>query len=118
MEASHVMVEVAVEREDRPDGTILLRSRAPLGVHEPTLAEVFATGRAAHPDRVLVADRTGPDGEWRRLSWGEAGARVDAVAAGLVAAGAAGRPVMVLSGNSVEQLVLTLACFRIGSPVA
>jgi feruloyl-CoA synthase len=38
------------------------------------------------------------------------------VAAGLVERGVAGRPVMILSGNSVRHLLLTLAAFAVGSP--
>jgi feruloyl-CoA synthase len=107
---------VLVEREDREDGSVVLRSRTPLGEHARTLVDVFEAGRRSHPDRLLVADRDTADGGWRRLSWGEAGHQVDAVAAGLTGRGVAGRPVMVLSGNSVEHLVLTLAAYRAGSP--
>jgi feruloyl-CoA synthase len=106
-----------VDREDRPDGSVVLRSRIRLAEYPRTMSEVFRRGRVAHPDRVLVADRSAPDGGWRRLTWEQAGAQADAVAAWLVGAGLVGRPVMVLSGNSVEHLVITLACFRIGSPV-
>ena len=86
---------VLVEREDRGDGTVVLRSRTPLGAYPRTLVDVFEAGRRAHPDRILVADRDTPDGGWRRLSWGEAGQQVDAVAAALTARGVAGRPEMV-----------------------
>jgi feruloyl-CoA synthase len=107
---------VSVHREDGPDGSVLVRSTTPLDAYPATLVDAFEAGRAAHPDRILVADRL--DGDWRRLTWDEAGAQADAVAAWLTSVGAAGRPVMVLSGNSIEHLVLTLACYRAGSPVA
>lgn len=94
---------VLVQREDRSDGAILPRSRTPLAEHASTLVEVFEAGRTAHPDRVLVADRHGSHGGWRRLPWGEAGIQADAVAAWLATHALAGRPVMVLSGNSVEH---------------
>src|SRR6185437_10446249 len=102
--ASVAFAPVLVERADRGDGTVLLRSRTPLGEHPRTLVDVFEAGRRAHPDRILVADRSDSSGGWRRLSWGEAGTQSDAVAAWLTAQGAAGRPVLVLSGNSVEHL--------------
>jgi feruloyl-CoA synthase len=107
-----------VEREDRPDGAILLRSRTHLAPYPTSVAEVFAAGCAAHPDRVLVADRRGPGNEWYRVTWGEARDQVAAVAGWLTEQGYASRPVMVLSGNSVEHLLLTLACYQVGSPIA
>jgi feruloyl-CoA synthase len=103
-----------VHREDRADGSVVLRSGYPLGRYPASMVEVFAARAGTHPERLLVAQRDG-DG-WRRLSWGEAAARVDAAAGALMERGVAGRPVMILSGNSVEHLLLTLAAFRVGSP--
>jgi feruloyl-CoA synthase len=103
-----------VHREDRADGSVVLRSGYRLGSYPASMVEVFAVRAREHPERLLVAQRDG-DG-WRRVSWGEAAARVEAVAGGLVERGVAGRPVMILSGNSVEHLLLTLAAFRVGSP--
>jgi feruloyl-CoA synthase len=103
-----------VHREDRADGSVVLRSGYRLEPYPASMVEVFAARAREHPERLLVAQRDG-DG-WRRVSWGEAAARVEAVAAGLVERGAAGRPVMILSGNSAEHLLLTLAAFRVGSP--
>src|SRR6266702_2000867 len=103
-----------VHREDRPGGSVVLRSGYPLGPYPASMVEVFAARARRHPERLLVAQREG-DG-WRRLSWGEAAGRVEAVAGGLAERGVAGRPVMILSGNSVEHLLLTLAAFMVGSP--
>jgi feruloyl-CoA synthase len=103
-----------VDREDRTDGSVLLRSRQPLGSYPATIMDVFAARARSHPERTLVAERAG-DG-WRALSWGEAAAQVEALAARLAGRGAPGRPIMILSGNSIEHLVLTLAAFTIGSP--
>jgi feruloyl-CoA synthase len=50
------------------------------------------------------------------LSWGEAAVAVQALAQSLADRGASGRPVMILSGNSIEHLLLTLAAFTAGSP--
>jgi feruloyl-CoA synthase len=104
----------AVDREDRPGGSVVLRSRHPLSPYPATLVEVFAARAREHPERALVAQRDG-DG-WRVLSWGEAAAQVEAVAQSLLERGVGGRPVMILSGNSIEHLLLTLAAFTVGSP--
>jgi feruloyl-CoA synthase len=103
-----------VQREDRADGSVVLSSGYQLGSYPASMVEIFTARARKHPERLLVAQRDG-DG-WRGLSWGEAAAQVEAVAAGLVERDVAGRPVMILSGNSVEYLLLTLAAFRVGSP--
>lgn len=100
--------------ERRSDGSTVLTSRIPLERAAGNMASLFRDGARAHPDRLLVADR---DGErWRRVTWGEARRKVDGLAQALLDRGAAGRPVMILSGNSAEHLLLTLACHTAGSP--
>jgi feruloyl-CoA synthase len=103
-----------VGREEQADGSVVLRSRQPLGPYPASMVEVFARRAREHPERVLVAQRDG-DG-WRSVSWGEAAAQVQALAQNLAVRGASGRPVMILSGNSIEHLLLTLAAFTAGSP--
>ncbi|MWA03255.1 AMP-binding protein [Actinomadura sp. LD22] len=100
--------------ERHPGGSIVLESGLPLGPVAGNMAVPFREGVLAHPDRLLVAERDGA--AWRRVTWGEAGRLVDGLAQALIDRDAAGRPVMILSGNSVEHLLLTLACFTVGSP--
>ena len=104
-----------IELEVRPDGTRRMRSVEPLGDSSRTLVQAFRDGSRAHPDRLLLSDREG-DG-WRRMTWGEARVRVDRLAQGLISRGLAGSSVMLLSGNSQEHLLLTLAAWTVGSPV-
>ena len=104
----------AVDREDRADGSVVLRSRHALGPYPAAIVEVFAARAREHPERLLVAQRDG--GGWRALSWGEAAVQVETLARGLADRGVSGRPVMILSGNSIEHLLLTLAAFTVGSP--
>jgi feruloyl-CoA synthase len=105
---------VAVGREDRVDGSVVLRSRQPLGPYPENMVEIFFRRAREHPERALVAQRDG-DG-WRSVSWGEAAVQVQALAQNLTDRGVPGRPVMILSGNSIEHLLLTLAAFAAGSP--
>ncbi|MGI5328492.1 feruloyl-CoA synthase [Actinomadura nitritigenes] len=100
--------------EYHPGGSIVLTSGLPLGQVAENMAVPFRAGARDHPDRLLVAERDG-DG-WRHVTWGEAGRLVEGLAQTLIDRNAAGRPVMILSGNSVEHLLLTLACFTVGSP--
>ncbi|MGP4029411.1 feruloyl-CoA synthase [Actinomadura sp. 3N407] len=107
--------------ERRDDGSIVLESALPLEPHAASMAHLFRDAADAHPDRLLVADRDGradaDGGGWRRVTYGQARRMADGLAQALLDHGASGRPVMVLSGNSVEHLLLTLACYTAGSPV-
>ncbi len=104
-----------IEAEQRPDGRLLLRSTDPLAPHPVSAVHSFRAGSEAHPDRLLVAERVGE--EWARLTWGEARARADALAQGLLDRGLADRPVLVLSGNSRLHLVVALAAMTVGAPL-
>jgi feruloyl-CoA synthase len=118
---SDVVVDVfappQVLAEAREDGAILLRSSEPLGAYAPSMAHVFRAGAAAHPERVL-AGRRDAGGGWATLTWGAARERADAIAQALLDHGLGpGRPLMVLSGNSLEHLLLTLGAYTAGVPV-
>ena len=105
-----------ITSERRDDGTILLRSAEALGEYPPTMAHVFRSHAQAHPERLLAAERD-RDG-WRTLSWGEARVAADALAQALLDAGLGPEwPLMVLSGNSLAHLKLTLAAYTAGVPV-
>ena len=53
---------VSIETVQRPDGACLVRSTVPLAPHEPSIVHAFRAGARAHPDRVLIAERS-PDGD-------------------------------------------------------
>jgi feruloyl-CoA synthase len=105
---------VVVERRD--DGAMLLRASQELGEYAPSLAHLFREHAAEHPDRVLAAQRA--DDGWMRLAWGQARARADAVAQALLDARLGpDRPLMILSGNSLEHLTMALGAHTAGVPV-
>jgi feruloyl-CoA synthase len=102
-----------ITMERRPDGSVLLRSEEPLGEHERSIAHVVRRRAELHPDRPLATE---PDG--RAVTFGEARAQADSVAQSLLDLGlSAERPLMVLSGNSIQHLVVMLGCFTAGVPV-
>ncbi len=108
---------VAVERTDNADGTILLRSRAPLPDFDPSLAALFRRAVERAPAQLYLAERAG-DG-WRKFTYEEARKAVDAIASALLERGlSAERPVVILSGNAVDHGLLTLACEHAAIPVA
>jgi long-subunit acyl-CoA synthetase (AMP-forming) len=99
----------------RPDGSVLLSSDIPLGAYPSTIATMFRSSAHAHPGRVLVAEREG-DG-WRTVTYAQARAAADAIGQSLLDRDPGGRPVMVLCGNSIEHLLLTLAAHTVGITV-
>jgi feruloyl-CoA synthase len=106
--------DTAIER--RADGTIMLRSRLALPEFKSSIPAVLRERAAAHPERTLAAQRDG-DG-WTAVTYGEARARADAIAHGLLELGlGADRPVMILSGNSIEHLLLSLGAYTAAIPV-
>ena len=104
-----------VEREDREDGSIILRSGLKLGPVARNTGEWLHQWAKDAPDRVFVAERAG-DG-WREVTYGEMLGMTRAVAAALLARGLGpGKPIVVLSGPSVDHAILTLAAQYIGAP--
>ncbi|GAA1279728.1 feruloyl-CoA synthase [Pseudonocardia aurantiaca] len=101
--------------EQRADGSVLLRPTEPLGAHAEHLGQELRRYAEQTPDAVLVTEPS-PDGR-RALTYGDAWATAEALAQGLLERGARpDRPVMLLSGNSLEHLQLTLACYLAGVP--
>src|SRR5262249_58037997 len=88
-----------------------------VGRNDVNVARSFRRAVERAPQKLFLAERDG-DG-WRSLSYGEARAQVDAAAQSLLdRALSAERPLMILSGNSLEHAILMLAGFTTGIPVA
>lgn len=100
-----------VEREDRADGTILLRSGHDLPSVAPSTGVWLDQWAVAAPERTFLAERSGAG--WRAVSYAEARDRVRDIAAGLLGMGLDG-PILILSGNSVDHALLTLAAQYVG----
>ncbi|WP_037321300.1 feruloyl-CoA synthase [Amycolatopsis orientalis] len=112
-----VFAEPVITCEDRADGVRILRSTEPLGAYPRSLADPLRSWARKTPHQVLAAERT-PSGDWFPVTYGEARTRVDALAQALLDRGL-GRasPLLVLSGNTIDHLLLTLACYTIGAPI-
>src|SRR5207344_2413634 len=71
------------------------------------------------PNRIWLRQRGGPDRELCKLSSGEAKRTVDALTQGLLNLGLEpGRPVAILSGNSIEHALMTQAAMQARFPAA
>ncbi|HEX2585897.1 MAG TPA: AMP-binding protein, partial [Steroidobacteraceae bacterium] len=106
----------ATEVERRSDGSMLLRPRASIAAYPPQLTDKLVEWAQRTPDATLVARRN-RDGEWERVSYSQMLSRVQRLAAGLATYNlSADRPILILSGNSIEHLTLSLAAMWIGVP--
>jgi feruloyl-CoA synthase len=109
--------DIAVER--RPDGIVILKSRIPLKAYEKHIPASLAKWANEQPNRMWLAQRTGADRQWRRLSYGEAKRTVDALTQALLNLRLeSGRPVAILSGNSIEHALMTQAAMQARIPAA
>ncbi|MCM2289557.1 MAG: feruloyl-CoA synthase [Sulfuritalea sp.] len=112
-----LFAEPSVIVESRADGSRCLRSAIALPPSSLRCSGEWLERWAREtPDTVFLAER-GADGEWIRVSYAAALARVRAIANALLGLGlSAERPVMVLSDNGIEHALLMLACLHIGVP--
>jgi len=109
--------DIAIER--RGDGTVVLKSRIPLQPYATHIPAYLIKWATQAPERTWLAQRGGPDRQWRKLSYGEAKRTVDALTQALLDLGLGdGRPVAILSGNSIEHALLTQAAMQARLPAA
>jgi len=109
--------DIAVER--RPDGVIVLKSRIPLKAYEKHIPASLAKWAGEAPSRIWLAQRTGPDRQWRKVSFGEAKRTVDGLTQALLNLKLEpGSPVAILSGNSIEHALMTQAAMQARLPAA
>lgn len=110
--------EVTVEPLD--GGGLILRSPRSLDEHERSLSELLRHWATERPGRTFLAerdDRPGGD-DWRQVSWGEALGAAEAIGQSLAERGLGPeKPVMILSGNSVDHALLMLGAHLAGVPV-
>jgi feruloyl-CoA synthase len=104
--------------EQRADGCWILRSLEPLGAYPERFTEYLSRWANERPNAVFLAQRD-VHGAWRTLAYLAAYQRIQRIASALLHRGlSAERPLMILSGNSIEHALLTLAAMHVGVPVA
>ncbi|WP_439396161.1 feruloyl-CoA synthase [Bradyrhizobium sp. PMVTL-01] len=105
---------VNVERSD--DGTIYLRPKHPLGDYPDRITDRLHHWATTTPDRVFMAEREGGRG-WRKITYAELLTASRHIASSLIARGlSAERPVVILSGNSIDHALLAFGAFYAGIP--
>ena len=109
--------DIAVER--RGDGVIVLQSRIPLKPYEKHIPASLSKWARERADRVWLAQRAGSDRQWRKLCYAEAKLTVDALTQGLLDLKLKPEsPVAILSGNSIEHALMTMAAMQARFPAA
>ena len=102
--------------ESRADGALLLRPKAELAPYPERVTDMLEYWAGKTPASTFVA-RRGADGAWQRVSYSQALKRVRSLAHGLAPLDlSADRPLLILSGNSIEHLLLSLAAMYLGVP--
>ncbi|MEP7296867.1 MAG: feruloyl-CoA synthase [Burkholderiales bacterium] len=107
----------------RADGSTLIHSVEPLQPYPQRLTDRLVHWAGVKPDHTLAAKRIkrddGSTGEWCRLSYAEALAGARSIAQAFIDLGlSADRPVMILSDNDLEHLLVGLGAMLAGVPFA
>ncbi|MDB4945591.1 MAG: Acyl-CoA synthetase (AMP-forming)/AMP-acid ligase [Labilithrix sp.] len=101
-----------------PDAGFVLRSPAALTEGPRSVSEVVRRWAEEAPDRIAYAERD-VRGEVRAVTYRQTLAAMRVLGGQLLAAGLGpSRPLLVLSGNAVDQALLTLAALHVGVPIA
>lgn len=98
----------------RTDGTLILSSPIQLGGCDWRITEFLPIWAKSTPDRIFLAQRNAK-GKWDEITYGETWLQVQAVGQSLIDMGA--KPadkLAVLSGNSIENAVISFAAMSIG----
>jgi len=105
--------------EVRRDGDVIhLTSPMPLQPHATCVSAWLQKWALDAPERVFLAERVAGGGGWRELRYGQALKEVMRIAQGLIRLNrSANRTVMILSENSIDHGLLTLAAMHVGQPV-
>lgn len=101
-------------KTDLPGGGFVLRSPELLAPYARCVGEWLERWASETPHHLAFAERDG-SGAWRRLTYAELRQQVGAVAQGLLNLNLdPGKPIAILSDNSLDHLVLSLAAMHIG----
>jgi len=112
------LAEPSISVTRRDDGSVILVSNEPLGDYHRQIGIPLRLWAAKTPDTVFLAERMAHDA-WRTVSYAEARILCDALSQALLDRNLGpNRPLMILSENSINFALLSLAAMQVGIPVA
>ena len=119
MQDKSLFAKPNTSRRDGADGIFYLESGYDLPPSSRAVGEWLVAWADKTPEAVFLAERS-PDGQgWSELGYAAALAEVERLASWLLESGAGPeKPVAILSENSVDQALLTLAAMQVGIPAA
>jgi feruloyl-CoA synthase len=109
----------AIVADRRADGSIIMKSIAPLKPSARCVGDWLEHWAAQTPDRIFLGERTDVDAPWTTVTYKDALLQVRSTAAWISAQGlSAERPLVILSDNSIEHALFGLAAMHVGVPSA
>ena len=103
--------------EHRADGSVVIANDAPFSQAFQTTNAALDHWADAAPSAIWLAERSGAG--WKTLTFSEARERIARLAGALAGLGVGpGKPLMILTGNSIDHALITYAAMRIGGAVA
>ncbi|NDV00948.1 feruloyl-CoA synthase [Pseudoroseicyclus tamaricis] len=110
--------EPKIGTQTRPDGTTLVWREDPLGPYPERLSDRILHWAEVAPGRPWMKERAA-DGGWVSMTYGELAEAMARVGTALLDLGlTVERPLMILSGNSLEHAVAALSAQYVGIPSA
>ena len=104
-----------IDVEKRKDGTLILRSPVPGGKIARCVGDYLERWAAAAPNAKFLAQRQGEG--WRSVDYSTTRQRVRAIASFLLRRNPkCDQPVAILSDNSIEHALVSLAAMHVGIP--
>lgn len=99
------------------DGSVYLTQRMPPGIRPQSIPHLLDEKAAVHPDRPWLRQRPPGGGDWLEVTYGRARDITRSLAQALLDRGLGpDAPLLILSGNSIEHALMSMAAQRIGSP--
>jgi feruloyl-CoA synthase len=103
--------------DHRADGAVVIANEAPFSQTFRTLNAALDHWADQTPTSIWLAERSG-DG-WKTMCFGEAREHISRLAGALAGLGVGpGRPLMILTGNSIDHALIAYAAMRIGGAIA
>ena len=106
--------DVTIERRD--DGTIYLRPKLKLADYPARITDRLQHWARAEPSRVFMAERAAGGG-WRKITYAQLLETTRHIASALLGRGlSAERPLVILSGNSIDHALIAFGALYAGIP--
>ncbi|WP_175951163.1 feruloyl-CoA synthase [Burkholderia sp. BCC0405] len=114
----HVTIGSVTPRIEQRGECWYIEAREPLGRYPERITDRLESGAREYPDRWLIVRREA-SGAWRAITYEQMAEQARAVGQALLDRGlSAERPLVVLSGNSIEHIQMALGAMWAGIPYA